>query len=86
MNGDTTFECHLVTEDQLKETLDITKSAALGYLGTRIVQDAFGCLTIELTHVYNFCMDHSVFPEEWGIGIVSHIPKTKSKKRKTGDP
>ena len=85
MNVDTTFEFKFITENEIKklvEQIDLTKSAALGDLSTRIVKDAFSRLTVELTHLYNFCMDNSVFTSEWGMGIVSPIPKTKNKSKK----
>ena len=80
INVTTIYE--FITEHQVKklvEQIDIKKSAALGDLSTRIVKDAYSCLTMELTHLYNFCIDHSVFPKDWGIGIISPILKTHPK-------
>ena len=88
LQTDTIFDFEFITETQVRklvEQVDMTKSAALGDLSTRIVKDAFSCLTVELTHLYNFCIDNSVFPLKWGLGIVCPIPKTKNNSKHAKD-
>ena len=65
--------------------IDISKSAALGDLSSRLLKDAFACLTVELTYLYNSCLDSSTFPLKWGTGIVTPFPKTTSKSKQAKD-
>ena len=88
MNIETSFEFEFITEKQVKTLvgqIDISKSAALGDLSTRLIKDAFMCITTELTQLYNLCLDSGAFPERWGLGIVSPLPKTTSQSKNPKD-
>ena len=88
MNIDTSFDFEFITKKLVRtliEQIDISKSAALGDLSTRLLKDAFLCITLELTHLYNLCLDKGIFPQKWGIGIVSPIPKTTSLSKNPKD-
>ena len=81
---DSTFEFSFITEMMVKKLvgqIDISISAALGDLSSRLLKDAFACLTVELTYLYNSCLDSGTFPIKWGMGIVTPIPKTTSKSK-----
>ena len=67
-----------VTEKDFKEivkNIDISKSSAIENLSSRILRDGFEVLTLELTQLYNECLMQGYFPEAWGLGIVTPIPK-----------
>ena len=40
------------------------------------MRDAFNCVTPELTHIYNTSLATGIFPSDWGVGLVTPIPKT----------
>ena len=82
------FQFDWVTEKEvlsLVKYICITKSAAVEGLSTRILKDAFLVMIFELTYLYNACLQHGVFPEIWGISMVTPIPKTNIKSTKPGD-
>ena len=85
---DSSFSFSWVTEREVKNLVKdicITKSSAIDELNTRIVKDAFEVLTFELMYMYNACLQHGIFPKEWGESKVTPIPKTKSNSTKPGD-
>ena len=88
MNINSTFEFDFITEEEVKKlinAIDLSKSSALGDLSTRLLRDAFKCLSLELTHIYNICIDTGVFPKTWGVGMVTQIPKTCSSSKDAKD-
>ena len=79
MNINSTFDFDFITEEEVKKlinNIDLSKSAAMGNLSTRLLRDAFRCLTLELTYIYKTCIESGVFPDLWGIGVLTPIPKT----------
>ena len=85
---DSSFNFKWVTEREVKNLIKeicLTKSSATEDLNTRTVKDAFEVLHFELTYMYNSCLQYGVFPEKWGIGKVTPIPKTNSTSTKPGD-
>ena len=60
-------------------------TSPLGYLSTRLVKDAFEYLILELTFLYNQCLDTGCFPVKWGTGVVTPIPKTSSLSKEARD-
>ena len=57
--------------------IDICKSSAIENLGSRILKDCFEILIFELTHLYNECLTQGKFPHDWGLAVVTPIPKVK---------
>ena len=54
----------------------ITKSSVMNKLNSKILKDAFEILRLELTYMYNTCLQQGIFPKAWGISTVTPIPKT----------
>ena len=71
--------------NKLARQIDLSKSAAMGNLSTRLLKDAFECITLELTFLYNCCFESHTFPRKWGMGFVTPFPKTNSKSKKAKD-
>ena len=85
---DSIFDFAFITEEEVKKLVDkinLSKSSALGTLSTRLLKDALKVVTLELTHLYNVCLDKGTFPLKWGIGIVTPIPKTSTKSTDAKD-
>ena len=61
---------------RLIKEIKITKSAAVEGLSTRLLKDAFEVLSFELTYLYNSCLQSGIFPERWGLSVITPIPKT----------
>ena len=40
------------------------------------MKDAFEVLSFELTYLYNSCLQFGIFPECWGLSLITPIPKT----------
>ena len=53
----------------------MSKSSAVHNLSTMILKDAVQVLTVELTYMYNVCIESGLFPESWSIGKISPIQK-----------
>ena len=73
-----TFSFSFITEQSISKLVSeikISKSSAMGSLGSRLLRDAFEVCTLELTDLYNRCLDTSDFPDNWGIGEITPIPK-----------
>ena len=88
MNIESTFVFKPITEEEVRkliDNIDLAKSSALGNLSTRLLRDAFECLTWELTYIYNISLDPGIFPVDWGIGLVTPIPKTSSDSKNAKD-
>ena len=71
--------------EKLVKDIKVTKSCAMENLSSRILKDAFSILTLELTYLYNTCIDKAIFPTRWSIGKISPIPKTNSSSTKVKD-
>ena len=85
---DCTFDFDFITEEEVKKlvkNIDLSKSSAVGDLSTRLLRDAWKVLTLELTYIYNTCLDTGKFPKKWGIGVVTPIPKTSAKSTNAKD-
>ena len=79
MNINSTFDFDFITEEEVKKlinNIDLSKSAVMGNLSTRLLRDEFRCLTLELTYIYKTCIKSGVFPDLWDIGVLTPIPKT----------
>ena len=88
INVESTFSFVWVREsDVLNMIKDIklSKSSAVEGLSTRILKDAFLVLSLELTYLYNICLQKGIFPEAWCMSMVTPIPKTNVKSTKPGD-
>ena len=70
---------HLIKE------IKITKSSAVEGLSTRLLKDAFQVLSFELTYLYNSCLQCGIFPETWGLSIITPIPKTSQRSTDPND-
>ena len=65
------FEFVFVPEAWVKRLVSdikFSKSSAMDSLSTKVLKDAFLILTIELTHLYNVCIESGNFPRAWSIG------------------
>ena len=69
----------------LVKNIKISKSCAIDGLSTRIIKDAFLILPLELTYMYNICLQKGIFSSSWCISMVTPIPKTKTKSTNAGD-
>ena len=69
----------------LVKDIKISKSSAVENLGSRILKDAFSVLSLELTYLYNTCIDSCIFPLAWSIGKISPIPKANSSSTQVKD-
>ena len=59
-NITSTFSFEFITEtlvQKLVSEIKISKSSAIDNLSSRILKDAFSVLTVELTHLYNTCIE-----------------------------
>ena len=73
------FSFQWVTEFEVKlliKEIKITKSSAIEGLSTRLLKDAFEVLSFELTYLYNSCLQFGIFPIDWGLSLITPIPKT----------
>ena len=61
---------------KLVKDIKISKSSAISEISTRLFKDAFEIIIIELTHLFNRCIQASIFPRIWGYAEVSPVPKT----------
>ena len=78
-NITSTFEFEFIPESwvsRLVSDIKTSKSSAIDNLSSKLLKDAFSSLTLELTHLYNICIETSIFPSSWCIGKISPIPKT----------
>ena len=85
---DSVFNFSWITEREiiaLVKDIKVSKSCATEGLSTRILKDAFLVLHLELTDMYNICLQSGIFPSSWCISMVTPIPKTKSNSTKPGD-
>ena len=65
-----TFSFEFITEAVVKKLvrdIKISKSSALDYLSSRLIKDAFSILPLELTYLYNACIETGIFPRAWII-------------------
>ena len=71
INVDSILKFDFVTESQISKlikNIDICKSSAIEYLSSKILQDSFEVLTLELTELYNECLSQGYFPVDWSLG------------------
>ncbi|XP_024878939.1 uncharacterized protein LOC112459171, partial [Temnothorax curvispinosus] len=61
-------------------TIGKSKSDAMGVDGLprSLVVRALPSILLALTHIFNFCFSHGVFPEVWKSAIVCPVPKVRS--------
>ena len=81
----TTFSFGFISEDTVSKLISdikIAKSSATGSLSSRILKDIFSVRFVELTDLYNLCLDSGTFPKEWGIGEITPIPKVNIHSKK----
>ena len=73
---------------ELMTNIDISKSSAIEYIGSRVLKDCFEVLTLQLTQLYNECLTQRQFLENWGLGFVTPVLKVtvQYKGPKIGDP
>ena len=82
------FSFSLVSENEVRnlvKEIKIIKSSAIEGLSSRLLKDSFEVIIPELTFLYNVSLQHGIFPEIWGIGRVTPIPKTKHRSTKPSD-
>ena len=85
---DSTFNFTWVTEREVIElvkNIKINKSCAIEGMSTRLIKDAFLVISMELTYMYNMCLQEGTFPISWCVSMVTPIPKTKVKSTNAGD-
>ena len=78
-NINCSFEFAFITEEKVKlliSEIKVLKSTAVNNLSSRILKDAFQVLTVELTNIYNLCIESGIFPKAWSVGKITLIPKT----------
>ena len=71
--------------ERLVSEIKTSKSSAIDNLSSKILKDAFSALTFELTHLYDTCIETSIFPRKRSIGQISPIPKTTKHSTKVKD-
>ena len=59
--------------------IDIHKSSSVEHLNSKILKDAFIVLILQLTHLFNCSLGTNLFPDEWKLGKIIPIPKTKER-------
>ena len=77
-NHKCTSEFDFIPEALVKRLVSekkISKSSAVYNLISWILKNAFQVLTVELTYMYNACIESCIFPKSWNIGKISPIPK-----------
>ena len=82
---DSAFSFEVISEDTVRrlcKDIKLSKSSAMGLLSTRILKDCFEVCTLELTHVFNTCLDSGIFPFSWGTGQITPIPKISVSNKK----
>lgn len=72
------FVC--VSEDDILKALNTIKSKAIGLDGIPItlLHLAYPYILPTLTHIINYCLENSVFPNSWKGGLVRPIPKVNN--------
>ena len=66
---------------KLIKDIKLAKSSAYDGISTRLFKDAFEILVLELTHLYNHCINTGTFPTSWGSAEVSPVPKSGDLKK-----
>ena len=56
--------------------IKVSKSSAIENLSSKLLKDAFSILSVELTYLYNICIETCIFPNSWSVGKTTPIPKT----------
>ena len=82
---DTVFSFEFISEEtvsKLCKNIKISKSSAMGLLSTRILKDRFEVCIVELTHIFNMCIESGSFPKSWGVGEITPIPKVSVSSKK----
>ena len=82
------FGFEFITENIVRKMISeikISKSSAIDNLSSKILKDSFSVLIIELTYLYNKCIERSIFPRAWSIGKISPIPKLNVNSTKVKD-
>ena len=59
LNSDSTFQINFICEAEVKRLVDQNDLS--------MSSEAFDCMTLELTNLYNTCVDSGIFPQKWGI-------------------
>lgn len=72
------FSFKLVSEDEVAKIIRNIKSKSVGTDNIGIQLINLGCpfLIPYITHIVNFCLEFSVFPECWKIARIRPLPKT----------
>ena len=60
--------------------IDVNKSSSIEHLNSNMLKKAFTILLIQLTHLFNCSLGSSIFPDEWKLGKIIPIPKSKVMK------
>lgn len=70
----------MVNETQIFNTIQSIKSNAKGHDGISIQFVQICCPQIlpVLTHIFNFCIEKSVFPDDWKISLVTPLAKVNN--------
>lgn len=78
-NIESVFQFQLTTTDEVSSILRKLKSRAVGIdgIGVNLLNLCCPFLTPYFTHLFNFCLENSVFPAEWKHSIVIPCPKVK---------
>ena len=88
IDGEHQFSFMFITENvvsKLIQGIKISKYSAMGSLSSCILKDVFEVRIVELTELFNTCMDMGVFPLSWGIGEITPIPKANIHSKKPGE-
>ena len=62
--------------DKLCKEINITKASSVPNLSSRILKDAFLCLTSQLTYMYNLSFRKMTFPDKWKMANIIPLQKT----------
>ena len=79
------FSFSFITEkavSKLVNEIKVSKSSAMGSLSSRLIKDAFQTNTLKLTNIFNTCLDTGTFPNSWGVGEITPIPKINALSKK----
>lgn len=71
------FNFRIVSENEVQKILYSIKTNSQGSDGLNIKMLLLCCPYIlpYITHIVNFCLQNSVFPDSWKVGIIQPIPK-----------
>ncbi|XP_029673838.1 uncharacterized protein LOC115241977 [Formica exsecta] len=76
---DTKFYWHNIETQMVARALARNKSGAVGIDGltSKLISLALPCILPFVTHIYNYCISNSVYPDTWKSALICPLPKVK---------